>query len=406
MWVLTLSPLLVAVLVVLVLGIVRGTRMKSPWSTIVGILIVLVALAGVAAFAVGQLIDNIAWWRPVLYYPLCGLVWVGYTFLGMLVVSAFNVAWAVIDRVRFGRQTPKELDASGRISTVRTATVLVALAALVVTALGALGARNPRITEYEVGFDTLPAAFDGYRIALVSDIHFGPGIGDDFLHQLVDRVNAESPDLVVLAGDLIDGVPKYLGDDLARELRRFEAPDGVVIVTGNHEFYSGVIAEWMAYFEGLGGTQPRIRLLSNDGFRIERGGQFIDVLGINDQQAVPPYRPDLDLAVKRLADSVRDGQSVATDGFRVLVAHRPSTAVTYRPVLERQGVDLLLSGHTHGGQLWPMRYVILLDQPALFGVHEIGGVRVVISRGAGAWGPPVRVGSDPEVPIITLRSGG
>ena len=172
----------------------------------------------------------------------------------------------------------------------------------------------------------------------------------------------------------------------------------MVAVSGNHEFYSGA-AEWLAYWRTLG-----ITVLDNDAVVITRGTASIDVIGVNDRSGEPPHVEDLQAALRKLESSyqVRVGD---TARFRLLAAHQPRQALTGDNLAARSGIDLQLSGHTHGGQMWPFMYLVPLQQPVVSGWKTIGGVDVLTSRGVGGWGPPLRVGADPEVLLVTLRRG-
>jgi len=206
---------------------------------------------------------------------------------------------------------------------------------------------------------------------------------------------------VVLAGDLVDGTVAELGPELSA-LARLEAPYGVVVTTGNHEFLTGQVDDWLAFWRAQGLT-----VLDNSGIQLTRQGATIDVLGINDASGTGSHSPDLTAAARVLEQAfgtALDGTEADGEGrFRLLVAHQPVQALAHGNQAARFGVDLQLSGHTHGGQLWPFGYLVLLQQPVLDGLHQVGGIQVLTSRGAGAWGPPVRVGAPPEVVMVTLQ---
>ncbi|MDR1265525.1 MAG: metallophosphoesterase [Propionibacteriaceae bacterium] len=282
----------------------------------------------------------------------------------------------------------------------------------------------------------LPIQFDGLRVALISDIHLGPSISGAFVADLVDQVNAAQPDLIVIAGDLVDGTVAQLGDEMA-PLARLEATYGTVLTTGNHEFMTGDVDDWLDFWRGQG-----ITVLDNSAIQLTRPGASIDIIGINDRRGTGAHRPDLAAAFASLPQvGDGDGRPDGTDGsdgtsgtggtsggtgeaagtvdscaeaevcvvgdgrFRLLVAHQPIQALSNDDQPARLGVDLQLSGHTHGGQLWPGQLLVHLQQPVVDGLHQVGGVQVVTSRGVGSWGPPVRVLASPEIVLVTLRSG-
>ncbi|HET9449305.1 MAG TPA: metallophosphoesterase, partial [Aggregicoccus sp.] len=202
--------------------------------------------------------------------------------------------------------------------------------------------------------------------------------------RVVAQVNALSPDLVAVTGDLVDGSVRALQQEVA-PLAGLRAPLGVFYVTGNHEYYHGGEA-WAAEVRRLGLT-----VLHNAHCVVERGGARLTVAGVTDYDAgrIDPghaSRPDLALAG-------------APEGVpRLLLAHQPRTAAQAQGL----GVDLQLSGHTHGGQMFPFMFFVRLQQPVVQGLKTLYGTRVYTSRGTGYWGPPLRLGPAPEITELTL----
>ncbi|MBP8533590.1 metallophosphoesterase [Streptomyces sp. MK37H] len=240
--------------------------------------------------------------------------------------------------------------------------------------------RGPRVKRITVPLAKLPRRAHGFRIAVVSDIHLGPILGRDHTRRVVAAVNRTSPDLVAVVGDLVDGSVADLGP-AAEPLRGLSARHGSYFVTGNHEYYSGA-AEWVDHVRELG-----LRPLENE--RTELPG--FDLAGVNDVAGESEgHGPDFG---KALGDRDRSRASV-------LLAHQP--VVIHDAV--KAGVDLQLSGHTHGGQLWPGTYVAELANPTAAGLDRYGDTQLYVTRGAGAWGPPVRVGAPPDVTVVELAS--
>ncbi|QBJ94652.1 metallophosphoesterase [Rhodococcus sp. ABRD24] len=308
-----------------------------------------------------------------------GWVWLAamlYLVAGLLVVSiGSGIARAA------GR--PRPTDPSRR-RVLRGATAVVTLAAVGAAAYGVAEAARPRIQRVRVPLDRLPSPFAGTRIALVTDLHVGPARGVGFTRQVVDLVNAENPELILLGGDLVDGTVAKVGPDL-EPLRDLRAPLGVFGVSGNHEFYAGDGGPWLDLWDQLG-----IHTLRNERVEIRRGGAAIDLAGIHDHSSPVPFEPDLPAAL-----AGRDPER-----FVLLLAHQPKQAIE----ASEFGVDLQLSGHTHGGQMWPLGYLVPLQQPSVTGLDRIGNTVLYTSRGVGAWGPPVRVGAPPEITILELAS--
>ncbi|MFE2303054.1 metallophosphoesterase, partial [Streptomyces sp. NPDC059445] len=240
--------------------------------------------------------------------------------------------------------------------------------------------RGPRVKRITVPLAKLPRSAHGYRIAVVSDIHLGPVLGRGFAQQVVDTINSTQPDLIAVVGDLVDGSVKNLGP-AAAPLAGLRARHGSFFVTGNHEYFSGA-EQWIQEVRELG-----IHPLENA--RTELAG--FDLAGVNDLQGESEGQgPDFG---KALGD--RD-----TTRACVLLAHQP---VQIHEAV-RHGVDLQLSGHTHGGQLWPGNLIAAAANPTVAGLDRYGDTQLYVSRGAGAWGPPTRVGAPSDVTVVELAS--
>ncbi|MBF5044544.1 metallophosphoesterase [Aggregicoccus sp. 17bor-14] len=277
------------------------------------------------------------------------------------------------------------LSLAGVAAGARAQALAVALgvpAALVVGFATAHG--RARVERLRVPMPNLGAGLAGARIVQISDIHIGPTLDRHFLRRVVEQVNALQPDLVAVTGDLVDGSVEALRDEVA-PLAGLRAPLGVYFVTGNHEYYSGGAA-WSDEVRRLGLT-----VLQNAHRVVERGGARLTVAGVTDYNAghIDPAhesRPDLALA----------GAPAGVP--RVLLAHQPRTAEQAQGL----GVDLQLSGHTHGGQMFPFMFFVRLQQPVVRGLATLFGTRVYTSRGTGYWGPPLRLGPAPEITELTL----
>ncbi|MGW8551384.1 metallophosphoesterase [Streptomyces tubercidicus] len=240
--------------------------------------------------------------------------------------------------------------------------------------------RGPAIKRVTIPLAKLPRTAHGFRIAVVSDIHLGPILGRAHTRRVVDTINRTTPDLVAIVGDLVDGNVTDLAP-AAAPLRELRARHGAFFVSGNHEYYSGA-DQWIDHVRELG-----IRPLEN--VRTELPG--FDLAGVNDvagqaEQAGPDY------------DQALSGRDPAR--AVVLMAHQP---VTIHDSV-RYGVDLQLSGHTHGGQMWPFTYIADATNPTVAGLERYGDTQLYVSRGAGTWGPPVRLGAPPEVTVVELAS--
>ncbi|MFI8369211.1 metallophosphoesterase [Streptomyces sp. NPDC085466] len=273
-------------------------------------------------------------------------------------------------------------EVSRRLFVARVVGGAAAAVAAGTVANGAYGVLSgPRVKRVTVPLAKLPRAAHGYRIAVVSDIHLGPILGRAHSQRIVDAINATQPDLIAVVGDLVDGTVEDLGS-AAEPLARLRARHGSFFVTGNHEYFSGADA-WVDHVRDLG-----MRPLRNERLEIPAG---FDLAGVDDVAGESEGRgPDFGRA---LGD--RDRSRAA-----VLLAHQPiviDDAVAH-------GVDLQLSGHTHGGQLWPGNFLAELANPTVAGLERYGDTQLYVSRGAGAWGPPVRVGAPSDTTIVQLAS--
>jgi predicted MPP superfamily phosphohydrolase len=278
-------------------------------------------------------------------------------------------------------------DPGRRLLLARGTAIFAGLTATGITGYGVRTALGPpQIDRVRIPLAKLPRSMDGLRIATVSDIHIGPLAGRAHTERIVATINRLDADLVAVVGDLVDGTVAELGD-AAAPLRDLRARYGSFFVTGNHEYFSDV-AEWVAEVDRLG-----LRVLQNQRQEILARGGVLDLAGVNDLSGTGvgvAAGPDFDAAL-----GGRDPSRPV-----VLLAHQPIQVHE----AARHGVDLQLSGHTHGGQIVPFNYLVRLQQPVVSGHGTIDGTQLYVTNGAGFWGPPVRVGAPPQVTLVELRS--
>ncbi len=272
-----------------------------------------------------------------------------------------------------------------RLVLARGAAIFAGLTAAGITGYGVRTALGPpQLDRVQIPLAKLPRAMDGTRIAVVSDIHIGPLTGTNHVRRIVDLINSVDADIVAIVGDLVDGTVAELGP-AAAALADIRARHGASFVTGNHEYYSGY-QEWIAEVARLG-----VRPLRNERLEIRARGGVLDLAGVNDVGG-DAYGDAPDMA-KALG-----GRDPARPV--VLMAHQPLQAFE----AAKHGVDLQVSGHTHGGQMMPFNLLIPLQQPVTKGLGVVDGVPVYVTNGAGFWGPPVRVGAPPQVTLLNLRT--
>jgi predicted MPP superfamily phosphohydrolase len=264
---------------------------------------------------------------------------------------------------------------------------------VVVLILGAGGLRQalrlPRVRRTQITLDRLDPAFDGTRIVLLADTHYGPIDRARWSARLVDAVNRLDPDVVAHAGDLADGSVDQRRAQVA-PLASVRAGLARAYITGNHEYFSGA-EPWVRHMADLGWS-----VLHNRHLILQRGSAELALAGIDDLTAagsgLPGHHADLPAALA----------GIPSDVPVVLLAHQPKQV----RAAVAAGVDLQLSGHTHGGQIWPFHLIVRVEQGALQGLSRSGGhTQLYTTRGVGFWGPPFRVFAPNEISLLTLRSG-
>lgn len=256
---------------------------------------------------------------------------------------------------------------------------------LLLLAVGAWLAAHPRVSRITIELAHLAPEFDGLRIVQLTDLHLGETLGADFARSVVAATNALDPDVIVITGDMAEGSVATAASAVL-PLVELRAREGVFFVTGNHEYHHGG-AEWVEHARSLGLT-----VLHNEHRVLERGEGQLVIVGVPDLEGArfdPSHRPSLETAL-----------AGAPQGPTILLAHQPRFATHAR----HAAITLMLSGHTHGGQVFPFGLFVQLDQPVLSGLRHIAGVLTYTSRGTGYWGPPIRLGARGEITEITLRS--
>jgi predicted MPP superfamily phosphohydrolase len=313
------------------------------------------------------------------------LAWTAYTWLGLAFLLLVAALAGDLALGLLGMAAPAELAAGPAPERARALAVGAVGLGMAATALRRCLA-GPELRRVEVPLARWPQALDGYRIVQLSDVHIGPLLDRRFAASLAERVNALAPDLVVVTGDLVDGGVGRVGAEV-EPLGALRARDGVWFVTGNHDYYSGA-DDWVARMSALGW-----RALRNERVAIERPGASFELAGVDDHHGAlvePGGGEDLARAL-----GGRDPERPV-----VLLAHDPAT---FRRS-SRMGVDLQLSGHTHGGQIWPFRWAVRITVPWIAGLYRVGEAAVYVSRGTGFWGPPMRLGAPAEITELVLRA--
>ncbi|WP_405652112.1 metallophosphoesterase [Streptomyces sp. NBC_00019] len=344
-----------------------------------------VTLAGTALFVLGLIGMPLAMmrghgrrqqdWAAITGDTLLGSSWVLFTWSVLLGIL-----------VRLGLTVVGVGDGQDR---ARIVTWTVLGMAVVLLAWGYIEARRvPRVRELDVRLPRLGAGLDGTRVALITDTHYGPLDRARWSARVCEVVNSLEADLVCHTGDIADGTADRRRAQAA-PLGTVQATRARVYVTGNHEYYSEAQG-WVDLMDELGWEPLRNRHLL-----LERGGDTLVVAGVDDVTA-----ESSGLAGHRahLAGAL-DGAD--PDLPVLLLAHQPK----FVDRAADAGIDLQLSGHTHGGQIWPFHHLVRIDQPALAGLSH-HGTRTLLytSRGTGFWGPPFRIFAPSEITLLVLRS--
>ncbi len=303
----------------------------------------------------------------------------------LFLVDLLRVPYVRWRQRRDDAEGPAPADPGRRVAISRGVAAVTALGAGTTSAAGFKSAfAAPELREIEVPLG-VPAGLRGLRIVQITDVHVGPTIGRAFMDDLVDRINALDADVVAITGDLVDGTVRRLGPH-TEPLGRITSRLGTFFVTGNHEYYSGA-DPWIAELTRLG-----IKVLRNERVTVERGGAKLDIAGVDDWRA-EGFGGDHG----HFPDKALGGRP--TDRPVVLLAHQPKSVFD----AARHGVDLVLSGHTHGGQIWPFAAIVKLVQPYVKGLYRHDEKTwIYVHPGTGYWGPPMRVGVPAEIAVLTL----
>ncbi len=331
-----------------------------------------------------------------LAVQLVGYLWLG-TFVFLLVLTLLrDLGWMVmslVQKYRTREQSEGEKGLVGDAPISRRALFfsmssgVVLSTAAASTAVGYQEARRlARVKRQDILLKDLPSELEGLTIVQISDLHIGPTIKRDFIQAVVDQVNELNPDLIAITGDLADGLPEDLREDTA-PLKQLRSKLGVFYVTGNHEYYWDAVA-WVDAVREMGFTP-----LVNEHKVVKVGNASFVVAGVTDysaQRILPEHTSD---AVKALKNAPEDA------AFKLLLAHQPKSIYD----ASRAKATLQLSGHTHGGQFYPLNMVVGLAHPFSVGLGLYEDTQIYVSRGTGYWGPPIRLGAPSEISLLTLR---
>jgi predicted MPP superfamily phosphohydrolase len=361
--------------------LVSSTAMPGPWAQVVWTLFMAAAILAPVGLATSRALP-MAIARPVLTLLYA---WLGTFFLLFCLTVAVDLVLGLMHLYSLWAGPHSAPDLARRTTMLR-----FVRGGQTVVALGAAWQGHRTIGQGAVSVQVpihlarFPAAMNGFKIVQISDLHVAPLLGREYVAQVVARVMAHKPDLIAITGDLVDGSVADLKDSVA-PLASLKAAYGSYFITGNHEYYSGADA-WLAEVRRLGITPLR-----NERVVIGTADHSFDLAGIDDwtaHQFGAGHGADLPKAL-----AGRDPNREL-----ILLAHQPKAIFE----AEQHGVGLMLSGHTHGGQIWPFGLLVRLAQPFVRGLHTLGQSQIYVNRGTGFWGPPMRLGASPEITVLTL----
>ncbi|WP_051945351.1 metallophosphoesterase [Streptacidiphilus rugosus] len=306
--------------------------------------------------------------------------------------STLGIVWVLFTWSVLGDLVHLVLIALGADGGVAGSRLVAGAVAVVATTLLCWGhyeaMRVPRVRRQEIRIPRLGAGLDGTRVVVLADTHYGPIDRARWSARVTEAVNALDADIVVHAGDIADGTAEQRREQSA-PLGTIRARSAKVYVTGNHEYYSEAQG-WLDRMTELG-WEP----LHNRHLTVERGGDRLVVAGVDDVTA------EHSGLAGHSADLAGALAGTDADDPVLLVAHQPK----YVDRAAAAGIDLQISGHTHGGQIWPFRYLVRVDQPVVSGLSRHGDrTQLYTSRGTGFWGPPFRVFAPSEITLLTLRA--
>ncbi len=342
--------------------------LPPPYRALVGTIVV----AGAMLLIAQPIAERLLAPRTGRWIAWPSSIWMGFAFFLL-------VGFLLSDLVRL------VVGAEG-VEAARVQALVVVVLATAAVARGVADARRgPGVAQVAVTLPRWPRELDGFRVVQISDVHIGPILGRRFAADVTARVNDLAADLIAVTGDLVDGDVRRLAAEVA-PFADLRAAHGVFFVTGNHDYYSGADA-WVEVARRLGMTPLR-----NARVAVERDGAAFDLAGVEDHHAHlvhPVHRSDVAAAI--------DGRDAGRP--LVLLAHDP---LTFKEAARH--VDLQLSGHTHGGQIWPFRWLVRLSTPYVAGSYRVGEAHLYVSRGTGFWGPAMRLFAPAEITEITIRA--
>ena len=307
---------------------------------------------------------------PLIFYYLFSLS-IGITFILFVVALIYDIT------LTFSKKIPFDENRRKSIRIIFDITMIIAAFSYLFEAIKG-GVKKPLINSVDIEIKNL----DNLRIAQLSDMHIGQILQTAFVRECVDSINALHVDMVVITGDLIDGDINEIIEFL-QPLKELQSKYGTFYINGNHEYYHGA----QAIMDRV--KELHIAVLSDESLIIDNR---FNLVGLNDLSSLrfDAPRMDIDKAFSKV------DKNLAT----IVLAHQPKMTT----LLEDRKYDLMLSGHTHGGQIFPFGFLVMLDQVYLAGLYSVDKAKqIFVSRGTGFWGPPVRILAPSEISLLNIK---
>ncbi|MBR5598670.1 MAG: metallophosphoesterase [Alphaproteobacteria bacterium] len=333
-------------------------------------------LACVGAPFIAHIIKNNYFDTPMIHLIKVLYFFFGFVFFLFIITILRDFAWTFIDLIK---KTPlEEIKNPPHINTINLLTMLVTL---LVSVYGVYEANKlPRILTYNI---ESPKIKESTKVVMLSDLHIDVDVSAKRIADYVEQVNKLNPDVVVLAGDVVDNSYNALKLQM-EELKKLSPKKGVYVALGNHEFYSGHF-DWVMNFGYM-----KFNVVGNYGEKIGNTGLFVG--GI----------PDINSAHQGKMKIIPEGAlyGATKDDYVVILSHTPKVAKGFT----KDNVDMILSGHTHGGQVYPFHYFVKqANEGRLAGFYDVDGIKMYISRGTRYWGPPMRIGAPSEITVFNFE---
>lgn len=317
-----------------------------------------------------ELASDFAYLTKFLYFLF------GFVFFLFVISIIRDVLWVIIDLIR--RVPVDNLKEVDKLQKVNIMTIVLTLLVCFYSLYEA--EKNPQIKSYDIQSAKIKQET---KLVMLSDLHIDVDVSTNYVKNLVNRVNSLNPDAIVIVGDTIDNSPAKIYKQM-EELKKLKAKYGVFITLGNHEFYSGPM-DWILKF-GL----MEFNILNSLGKKLDNSGIYIS--GIPDLNAAKQTGMKI-----KINNALHDA---STDDYVIMLSHTPQIAEG----LSSDNVDLQLSGHTHGGQIYPFHYFTKkANDGMLAGFYERSGIKVYVSRGTRYWGPPMRLFAPSEITVFNLK---